>query len=655
MMRQPPCVAIAIVWAIAAGEIAAQPGGATGTDSPTAASVAVVGHPDPLALLADDDPVLARNKRLVFDMWRSIVNGGHVELADEMLLEDYTQHSPVLPTGRAAFRQIFSAVPRLNEIPDLVQPPLIALVAEGDFVVMAMAEAVPGPADSGSYTTTHFNLFRIENGRLAEHWHSVQTPPGADVATPEDGGPQPVFGVVGTDQYALLDAAEPVLAGNKRLVFDAWRQIVAAGRNELADLYLADAFVDHGVLAGSGPEAIAAPYAVAEEGPIDIALDAPLVAMVAEGDLVVQVLGQNHPHPARAGATYTTTWFDMFRVADGRLTEHWDPSLITADTAGSSPGSCAPEGNLDYICGLANAEDLVRIGASGWLVASSITTRGEAVGAGRLYLVDAAARTASEFFPAVNPTLRRDVSMFGDCAIDLAAFDTHGLAISQTGPRRYRLYSTSHGTREAIQIFEIETGTTPPSIAWVGCVPLPDGVWANSVAILDDGGFVTTQFYDPTDPDGIAILLAGGVTGRVFEWHPGGRVNAVPGTELSGPNGIELSADERFLYVASFGGRGVVRFERGPDPASPVSIPLDISADNLRWTEQGTLLTVGSNADAGTGWSVYEIDPATLTALVLVRADGDTELQGASTALRVDDELFVGTPGGNRIGVMAAP
>ena len=35
--------------------------------------IGVDGHPDPLSLLKDKDPSLAANKRLVFDMWRSIV------------------------------------------------------------------------------------------------------------------------------------------------------------------------------------------------------------------------------------------------------------------------------------------------------------------------------------------------------------------------------------------------------------------------------------------------------------------------------------------------------------------------------------------------------------------------------------------------------
>ena len=76
---------------------------------------------------------------------------------------------------------------------------------------------------------------------------------------------------------------------------------------------------------------------------------------------------------------------------------------------------------------MTNAEDLVAIDGGRWLVASSITSRGEPVGAGRLYLVDAATRTAEELFPGAEPVLRRDAATYGNCSIELGAFDTHGL------------------------------------------------------------------------------------------------------------------------------------------------------------------------------------------------------------------------------------
>lgn len=305
---------------------------ATGQMSPAAAGVAA--HPDPLAALDDENPAYAANKRLVFDMWRSIVIAGHVELADEMLQQGYIQHSPVLPTGRAAFKAIFSTVQR-GDIPELVSPPLVAIVAEGDLVVMALRAELPEPAGGGRYSSAHFNLFRIEDGRLAEHWHSVQQAPGPNVAAPADGGPQPVTGAEGAAQLALLEAADPALAANKRLVFDAWRNLNDAGRADLIGRFIAPDYLDRDPNGGSGPDSFAGSIAARTGRPVSEFIRAPLVAVVAQGDLVVVVTGREHPHPIRAGGTYTTTWFDMFRIADGRIAEHWN--------AATKPGGAVPE------------------------------------------------------------------------------------------------------------------------------------------------------------------------------------------------------------------------------------------------------------------------------------------------------------------------
>jgi predicted SnoaL-like aldol condensation-catalyzing enzyme len=271
-----PVFAVTLLALSACGSSANPP---AAVPAPIAVS-APVAHPEPLAALSGGNVVLAANKRLVFDMWRSIVNAGQVELADQMLTEGYIQHSPVLPTGRAAFKQIFSVVPR-RDIPAVVAPPLVQILAEGDLVVMALLETVTPEAGAPARVTTHFNLFRVEQQRLAEHWHSVQTAPGPQVPLPEHGGPQPVSGTTGVSQLALLAADDPALAANKRLVFDMQR--------------------------GASP-----------------AITAPIVALVAEGEFVVLVTQREHPHPGREGLTYTTTWFDMYRIEGGRIVERWD-------------------------------------------------------------------------------------------------------------------------------------------------------------------------------------------------------------------------------------------------------------------------------------------------------------------------------------------
>lgn len=300
-------------------------------DPPAATSLAppaspggdgLAAHPAPLLLLEDHDAALAANKRLVFDMWRGVVNAGHVELADRLLAETYIQHSPVISTGRAAFKRVFSAVERREAIPELVSPPLLTIIADGDLVVMALREELPAPSGAGTYATAHFNLFRVHEGRLAEHWHSVQAAPGPEVPSPAAGGPQPVTGAVGAAQDALLSSPDPALAANKRLVHEAWRTAVGQGPQAAAARFLADGYLEHNVNAGPNPVPFIA-------HPRDRVIDGPLVAMVAQGDLVVLVQAREHPHPVREGERYTTTWFDMFRIEGGKIAEHWDAAAMS--------------------------------------------------------------------------------------------------------------------------------------------------------------------------------------------------------------------------------------------------------------------------------------------------------------------------------------
>lgn len=288
-----------------------------------AAVVPVRAHPDPLGALQSSDPQLAINKRLAFDLWRGIVDAGHIELADTLMQENYIQHSPVLPTGRAAFKQIFSSVKR-RDIPAVVEPPLVQILSEGNLVVMSLLETIAAKDAVPAYTTTHFNLFRVADNRLAEHWHSVQTAPGADVELPAEGGPQPVTGATGAAQAALLNSTDAALAANKRLVFDMWRTLVDGGHLDQVDKYLGVDFIEHSPGPGGVTDGFNRIHHARAATPVASSIAVPVVAMVAEGDLVVLVTMREHAHPARPGRTYTTTWFDMFRVANGRLVEHWD-------------------------------------------------------------------------------------------------------------------------------------------------------------------------------------------------------------------------------------------------------------------------------------------------------------------------------------------
>jgi hypothetical protein len=338
-----------------------------------------------------------------------------------------------------------------------------------------------------------------------------------------------------------------------------------------------------------------------------------------------------------------------------------------ASAASQAASGCEPSGDLEYICGPVNAEDIVQLGDSQWLIVSGMSAQGQGTSTpGRIYLVDHEQKTHDEWFPAANPVMRADSDTFGACPgpLNTQNFSAHGLALSDESNGRYRLYMTSHGEREAIEVFDVDASGSRPEIAWIGCVVLPDRTFSNSVAILSDGGFVTTKMMDPTAENGFAGILAGEISGNVYEWHPGGEVEAVEGTELSGANGIVVSPDERYMYVAAIGSRDIVRFDREADPIEKESVTIDVRPDNLRWSDEGTLYTVGGNfvppeecqgPQCATGWSVIEIDPDTLEATRVTGVDQNAALQGASTALPVGDEIWVGTFSGDRVGYLPKP
>ena len=59
-------------------------------------------------MLYSKDSKLAKNKKIVYDFWRSVLEGGHLELAPQYMLETYIQHNPNVPTGRQGFIDFFS-------------------------------------------------------------------------------------------------------------------------------------------------------------------------------------------------------------------------------------------------------------------------------------------------------------------------------------------------------------------------------------------------------------------------------------------------------------------------------------------------------------------------------------------------------------------
>ena len=130
------------------------------------------------------------------------------------------------------------------------------------------------------------------------------------------------------DHEAMLQSKDPQLAKNKRFVYDFWREVFEAAHMDLAPKYMAETYIQHNPRVPTGRQAFIDFFTkVRKPTPIEAKVRAPLVAMLADGDLVTMVFVREYPDPQDPEKKYTTTWFDMFHIVDGKIAEHWDPAV----------------------------------------------------------------------------------------------------------------------------------------------------------------------------------------------------------------------------------------------------------------------------------------------------------------------------------------
>jgi predicted SnoaL-like aldol condensation-catalyzing enzyme len=124
---------------------------------------------DHAALLASPDPKLAANKRLVYDMYRIVLQASLAGRAGEFIADDYIQHNPDAGQGLKGVQDYIRKTRPERPILDKLELPLIQLIAEGDYVMTSFVRPEKD-ADGETYYSTWFDLYRIENGKIAEHW-----------------------------------------------------------------------------------------------------------------------------------------------------------------------------------------------------------------------------------------------------------------------------------------------------------------------------------------------------------------------------------------------------------------------------------------------------------------------------------------------------
>ncbi|MGP1508772.1 MAG: nuclear transport factor 2 family protein [Sphaerochaeta sp.] len=232
---------------------------------------------------------------------------GDAEKAKELLAPGYIQHNLDYGTGADAFA---GSVAYLGSAPVKTTVNNIRAFEDGDKVFL---QTVYNFAGTGEQVA--FDIFRFDaDGRIAEHWDNL-----AAKAVPNPSGHTQIDGV---DLLEDLDKTEE----NRKLIKNFLHDVMQGKAPEKTPSYFdGDTYIQHNTGIADGLSGlVAALEALGKQG----------IRMIY--DNIHQVLAQGNYVLAVSEGTFggaPTSYYDLWRIQNGKITEHWDVMQTIPDRA----------------------------------------------------------------------------------------------------------------------------------------------------------------------------------------------------------------------------------------------------------------------------------------------------------------------------------
>ncbi|WOT04434.1 nuclear transport factor 2 family protein [Shewanella youngdeokensis] len=207
---------------------------------------------------------------------------------------NYTQHNLGVADGLAGFGEVLQALPKGSAKVDVVRA-----FEDGDFVFTHTDYNFFGPK-------VGFDLFRFENGKIVEHWDNLAV----KATQPNPSGRSQLDGTT-----AIVDLDKT--AANKALVADFVDTILINGQyDKFGQFFDGDNYLQHNTAIADGLSGLGqALEAMAKQG------------ITMEFSKTYKVLGEGNFVLAISEGTFAgkpTAYYDLFRVENGKIAEHWD-------------------------------------------------------------------------------------------------------------------------------------------------------------------------------------------------------------------------------------------------------------------------------------------------------------------------------------------
>ena len=234
----------------------------------------------------------------------STFSTGDAEKAASLLAEDYIQHNLAYGTGRDAF---VGSIQYLASAPVKTTVNNIRAFEDGDKVFLQNVYNFAGAGEQVA-----FDIFKFDNdGKIAEHWDNI-----ADKAAPNPSGHTQIDGI--TDKK---DVDKEVT----RKVVSHFVGDVLRGENpdKLTSYFEGDTYIQHNTSIADGLSGLCASLAALAEQGIHM-IYTQTYQVLADGNFGLAV-------SEGIFGGVPTAYYDLFRVENGKITEHWDVMETIAD------------------------------------------------------------------------------------------------------------------------------------------------------------------------------------------------------------------------------------------------------------------------------------------------------------------------------------
>tara|TARA_R110002096_G_C14466814_1_gene712754 strand:- start:115 stop:981 length:867 start_codon:yes stop_codon:yes gene_type:complete len=233
------------------------------------------------------------NKEKVIALLKSIETGAQ-EPVGYINPEKYIQHNLGVADGLAGFGALLQQLP-----PNSAKVNTIRAFEDGDFVFTQTDYNFFGPKIG-------FDIFRFENGKIVEHWDNLQE-------KPENPNPSGNTMIDGTTEIKDNDKTEE----NKTLVKNFVEDILVNGKMEkLAGYFDGDNYIQHNPQIANGLSGLGKALEYMASQGITMKFNK-VHKVLGEGNFVLTVSEGSF-------ADKPTSFYDLFRVENGKIAEHWD-------------------------------------------------------------------------------------------------------------------------------------------------------------------------------------------------------------------------------------------------------------------------------------------------------------------------------------------